>query len=155
DLVNEILEHYVVNGSRDDFDELDGFKGYNIEDDISPEELLANPQFVQAEAYEIVNQQVYPFQLPFNKPLAALRRLFDHLEVPLYQAMTKLRTDDEPSTWTDIHMEFLGISPQEYTILTDNKKSIAEYYGKTAGANLETELTSNGTYAKDFSRTTD
>ncbi|REL37867.1 hypothetical protein DYD21_08795 [Rhodohalobacter sp. SW132] len=149
DLVNEILEHFVVNNS------LDNFHGFNIEGNISTEELLANPQFVQSEAYDIVKQQIYPFQLPFNQPLAALRRLFEHLEVPLYQAMTKLRADDNGATWTDIHLEFLGISQQEYAILTANKKKIAEYYGMSEGANLQTVLTANGTYAKDFSRTVD
>ena len=70
DLVNEILEYFVVNGSLQDF------KGYNMEEEILPEELLANPQFVKNEAYNLLKAEVFPLGLPFQQPLEALRGSF-------------------------------------------------------------------------------
>ena len=56
DLVNEILEHYVVNESIDDFE------GFNIEEETTTDELMANPQFVNDEAYRKLNGDVGNFK---------------------------------------------------------------------------------------------
>ncbi len=126
DLVNEILEYYVINDHS-----IADFAGHNIEEGVTTEELLANPQFVCETAYTILKDEVYPFNLPFNRPLAALRVYFDHLKVPLHEAMETVRVNDDldvvttnanpPSfAWRDIHLEFLGISREEYLIFTDS-----------------------------------
>ncbi len=158
DLVNEILEYYSVNESLTDF------SGYNNTGNRSTEELLANPEFVKKTAYEELKKQVYPLQLPFNQPLATLRRLFDHLDVSLSQAMRLLRANDEKatwenitvdgaSTWENIDIEYLEISPEEYNIFTKNKKTIAEYYGEDENVtDLNDFFKKNDTFAKDFSR---
>jgi hypothetical protein len=160
DLVNEILEYYVVN------DKLEGFEGYNIEDNVATEELLANPQFINWQAYEILKNQVYPFNLPFNQPLEALRLFYDYSKVKLHEALEKLRIDDslgttnaspgQPSTyaWPEIYNEFLGISPEEYKVLTDSAtKTLPVYFGENQNMAFDSfnDKLSN---AKVFSRRT-
>jgi Neuraminidase-like domain/Salmonella virulence plasmid 28.1kDa A protein len=159
DLVNEILEYYVVN------DKLEGFEGYNVEDNVATEELLANPQFVNWQAYEILKNQIYPFNLPFNQPLEALRLFYDYSKVKLQEALEKLRIDDnldttasagQPSTyaWREIYNEFLGISPEEYKVLTDSAtKTLPVYFGEDQNMAFDSfnDKLSN---AKVFSRRT-
>jgi len=146
DLVNEVLEHWVVNGS------LTNFEGHNIEEGVTIEELLASPQFVNDRAYEILRDQVFPPPLPFNRSLEVMRRYFEHFEMPLHEAMERLRKHDgadrdgAPYGWRDILMERLGLSRQEYRILTDSDIPLQELYGEdqdvvTKFAELRDELT--------------
>src|SRR5688572_22863889 len=109
DLVNEILEHYVTNGFS-----LGGFSGYNTEQGVTTEELLANPQYVKSEAYTQLQQAAFPPPLPFHQPLTALRRYLDHFGTPLHEAMESLRNNNSltPSaptasgyTWGDTLIE--------------------------------------------------
>lgn len=197
DLVNEILEFYVANNT------LTGFEGYNIED-ITSEELLANPQFVTDRAYTILKDQIYPFDLPFNQRLESLRLFYNYSGVKLYEAMEKLRVNDEfeaagvwwdvqnttnkknivpnvnvqtpfnqlsdvekstirnyfgtiaaadkrPYAWQEIYNEFLDISPEEYTVLTDSKtKKIPAYFGEDENISFDNKVFN----AKTFSRRT-
>ncbi|HEX4877784.1 MAG TPA: Tc toxin subunit A, partial [Chitinophagaceae bacterium] len=58
DLVNEIMEHYTVNGS------LNTFKGYDT-GEITPQELRADPQNFNVNAYKShLKDAKYPFSLP-------------------------------------------------------------------------------------------
>jgi len=131
DLVNEILEYYVVNHT------LNGFEGHNVEE-ITSAELLANPQFVDDQAYTTLKEQVYPFNLPFNQPLSALRLYHDYLKIPLHEAMEKLRVNDNFDTpegagyaWREIYNEYLVISQEEYKVLTDSgTKNLPVYFGE-------------------------
>jgi hypothetical protein len=138
DLVNEILEYYVVNGFS-----LEDFAGYNSEAGSTTEELLANPQYVQGEAYTVLQQHKFPPPLPFHQPLAALRRTFDHFDMPLHEAMERLRADDalDPPAgpddtdyaWRDILTERLQLSREEYELLTNSNISLQNLYGDQAG----------------------
>lgn len=131
DLVNEILEYYVVNHT------LNGFEGHNVEE-ITSAELLANPQFVNDQAYTTLAEQRYPFNLPFNQPLSALRLYYDYFKVPLHEAMEKLRVNDNFDTtvgadyaWREICNEYLVISQEEYKVLTDSgTKKLPVYFGE-------------------------
>ena len=133
DLVNEILEYYVVNHTLNDF------KGHNVEE-ITSAELLASPQFINDQAYTTLKDQVYPFNLPFNQPLSALRLYYDYVKVPLHEAMEKLRANDNIDTtggagyaWREIYNEYLGISQEEYEVLTDSgseTKKLPVYFGE-------------------------
>lgn len=150
DLVNEVLEHYVIH------DSLDNFKGFNMDSNDTTEELLANPQFVDDAAYNILKGKVYPLTLPFNQPLEALRLYYSKMKVPLYEAMEKLRKhdgldSDAPYGWRDIYLEYLGMSREEYAILTETK-DVAVYYGEAAGTDLNALFSADNTYAKVFSR---
>lgn len=93
DLVNEILEYFIVNNFS-----LQDFHGHNTDEGVTTEELLANPQFVRNEAYDVLREAVFPVRLPFHQPLEALRRYFDRFEVPLHVAMERLRKDESPDT---------------------------------------------------------
>ena len=140
DLVNEILEYYVVNHS------ITGFKGFNVGESTS-DELLANPQFVNEQAYLTLKDQIYPFDLPFNRNLEAMRLLYDNFNIKLYESMIKLRANEnldlsnaagggggggnEAYAWREIYNEFLGISPEEYKILTYSVvRKIPAYFGE-------------------------
>jgi DNA-binding transcriptional MerR regulator len=113
------------------------FKGHNVEE-ITSAELLASPQFVNDQAYTTLNDQVYPFNLPFNQPLSALRLYYDYLKVPLHEAMEKLRVNDnfdtpggESYAWREIYNEFIGISQEEYKVLTDSEaKKLPVFFGE-------------------------
>lgn len=132
DLVNEILEHYVVNNS------LSTYTGHNIEKGVTTEELLANPQFINDKAYEELREkQVFPPPLPFHQPLETLRRYVEHFELPLHKVMEQLRTSDDFKGknsnygWRDILIERLGISRKENDILADSGTiSLQRLYGE-------------------------
>ncbi|MBL0007100.1 MAG: hypothetical protein IPP25_07910 [Saprospiraceae bacterium] len=70
DLVNEILEHYILNG------DLTNLKGHDVAEETKQAELLAEPQFVEKTAYDLLKTKVYPYNLPFHQPLEILRLLF-------------------------------------------------------------------------------
>jgi hypothetical protein len=155
DLVNEILEFFTVHANQNGvditdplFNPLEGFSGYNMDENSDTAELIASPEYVQRTAYDILKEEVHP--APFNQPLAALRLLFEELEVPLGHAIETLRKDNAPATWLPVHLERIGLSQQEYKILTDNEKTVSEYYGKKAGLNLNDVFNSDDKYAKHF-----
>ncbi|MCB0555605.1 MAG: peptidoglycan-binding protein [Phaeodactylibacter sp.] len=119
DLANEIMEHYVAHES------LATFKGFNLDENDRSDDLLANPQHVKEEAYNKLKDQKYPFSLPFNRSLEALRLYFKHLDAPLAGTMEALIPDEielegEPYGWKDIYLEQLNISQEEYGLLTDD-----------------------------------
>lgn len=152
DLVNEVLEKFVVNG---DFsgslpEPLPGFEGFNIEENTSAEALAARPQNTLHQAYQQLKQQVYPVALPFNQPLAATRRLLDQAEVPLHHLMHHLCPHDELTTWQAVHAEYLEISPEEYTLFTQQAVPVPVYFGKPPAPDLHSQLLDSGTFAKDF-----
>lgn len=138
DLVNEILEYFVVSGIDDDRFSLDGFEGHNNDGRAATEQLMANPQFVKHEAYDHLRQELlFPRPLPFHQPLEALRCYFDHFDTPLHLAMERLHpgdsldgTDGNGYGWRDILMERIGLSPQEHRILTDSTIPLPKLYGE-------------------------
>ena len=81
DLVNEILEYYIVNGN------ITSFKGHDIEEGTRTEDLLADQQWINENAYVKTKAEVYPYNLPFDQPLAALRLLFNAWDVSLEDAL--------------------------------------------------------------------
>ena len=156
DLVNEVLEHYVVNGS------LEAFIGHNIEENVTTEELLANPQFVNDVAYTELRNKVFPPPLPFHQPLEAQRHYFEHFDMPLHKTMELLRTNDnleradgaaEPAYgWRDILMERLQLSRSEHAILTDSNMPLQILYGENPGAVTVEQLIDRLSNAKMLAR---
>ncbi|MDQ1353100.1 MAG: hypothetical protein QG657_3406, partial [Acidobacteriota bacterium] len=126
DLVNEILEHYIVNGN------LNTFKGHNIGEEIKSEDLLADPQYVEDGAYDETQKKVYPYNLPFDQPLESLRLLFQVWDTSLEEAL------DIFSNKLSAHKERLGLNKEEYRILTDKAfHKLPEYFGKSAGIDID------------------
>ncbi|GAA3264541.1 neuraminidase-like domain-containing protein [Streptomyces labedae] len=135
DIVNETLEHFVVNGMT-----LSGYTGHDTGPKARPEDILASAQFVQDKAYEELQQEWFPPPLPFHRPLEMLRRHFATLQVPLATAMEALRANDaiersQPTgyAWRDILIERIGLSRDEHKLLTDRRIPLADLYGFPAG----------------------
>lgn len=124
DVVNETLEYFIANNSQ----KL-SLKDYHGQDTngAASEDLLASPQFVIDSAYTTLRGERFPAPLPFHQPLENLRRYFNKFEVPLPLAMERLRRNDalergaNPYGWRDILMEEIGLSRDEYEILTASK----------------------------------
>ncbi len=70
DLVNEVMENYIVFHHP---------KPFNVEEDETSGELLAQPQHTEYEAYCILHKAVYPFTLPYHQPIDAARIFLDYL----------------------------------------------------------------------------
>lgn len=172
DLVNETLEYYVANGlsladTHPDPDVNSEYTGHNTDGSVKPEELLANPQFVNESAYTALAVEHFPHPLPFHQPLENLRRAFRRFEAPLPEMMEALRQDDsleraseDEYGWRDIWMETLGLSRAEHALLTERWLSagatdvmltVKQLYGfdaATADADVRAVLDN----AKTFSR---
>lgn len=165
DLVNETLEYYVAHGLT-----LAGYSGHTTDDSVTPEALLASPQFISEAAYTALAGENFPPPLPFHQPLESLRRSFGRFGAPLPEVMEAMRRDDSlerPSDaeygWRDIWMETLGLSRAEHRLLTerwltggatDVMLTVKRLYGfapSTSEATVRTVLD----HAKSFCRRVD
>lgn len=154
DLVNEILEHYVVHTT------LAAFTGYDTGPDDTSEDLVASPRNILPEAYTLLSEQSYPLGLPFHRPLTALRAYMERFDTTLGEAMEALRRNDDidapdPTTgygWRDILLEQLGISRQAHRLLTASDVILAELYGFPAGTS-DDDVMASVSNAKTFART--
>lgn len=134
DLVNEVMEFYTANNALDN-NALDGFSGHDT-GDASPEELRANPQNVNVEAYRVLKDTKFPFTLPYHQPLDAIRTYGNHLGVSRYQVLKAINPQPDTVTTQAIAAESLSLSEEEYKILTkrdfrDEKDStpLHKYFG--------------------------
>jgi len=132
DLVNEVLEYFVANQAKPN--SLEGYQGHDT-GGINSEDLLSSPQYVIEAAYETLKNAKFPPPLPFNQPLESLRRYFNRFDVPLQVAMEqlcpidKLERETSAYGWSDILMEELGLSRQEYQLLTDSTLTWKQAFG--------------------------
>jgi hypothetical protein len=123
DVVNETMEYFIANNVHPL--SLADYAGHDTNGEAS-EDLLASPQFVMDTAYTILRGESFPLPLPFPQPLEYLRRLFETSGVSLPLVMERLRKTNHlereanPYGWRDILMEDLGVSREEYEILTDS-----------------------------------
>ncbi len=143
DLVNEVMEYYVVNGN------LTAFEGHDNAEGEKTEDLLADPKFVMQAAYTEVKTKVYPYNLPFDYPLEALRLLFNAWNTSLADVL--LQFNDALSA----QKEVLNLNEEEYKILTGSSThTLPEFFGEPSGADLNALNTAiaNG---KTFSRRVD
>jgi hypothetical protein len=125
DIVNEVLEYYVVNGS------LTGFMGHDTSPDATTADLLADPPFVEASAYTPLADAVFPVPLPFHLPLDALRLYYTAWDTTLTDALAIF------GSRADGRRERLGLNPAEQSILTDHTfKTLAEHFGEPAGESI-------------------
>ena len=141
DLVNEVMESFVVH-----LDEYrDGKKPkqaiqevFNVEKDETTSELLAQPQHVNYQAYCTLKSAVYPFTLPYHQPIDVIRIWLKYMGTSRYELLDTFRTKTEAcasiaQTQTQLQdlqalhamvldrsadAEFLGITQEEYIILT-------------------------------------
>jgi len=166
DLVNETLEYYITNGlsladTNPDPNINTEYKGHSTEDNITPEELLATPQFVSDTAYTTLASTLFPAPLPFHQPLENLRRYFDQFEISLSHTMELLRKNDDidrasPNDygWRDILMEELHLSRSEYRLLSDRTLTLQQLYGFNLATPIANVLSTLAN-AKTFTRRID
>lgn len=141
DLVNEILEYYILHGN------LDNLKGHDVNEETTQADLLAEPQFVEKTAYDHLKQKVYPYNLPFHQPLETLRRLFKLWDVSLEDGLN-IFSDTLAS-----RKETLVLNEQEYETLTSlTSWKLPEYFGLPAAFTLD-QINTAISGGKTFCRT--
>lgn len=139
DLVNEVMENYVV------FQETKPV--FNVGEETTAE-LLAQPQHINYDAYCMLHKAVYPFSLPYHQPVDAIRIFLDHLGtsrhelIDVYRSPRKaaehepeadqLLLDNLHSAYLDraYGAEFLGLTQEEYVILTKEGFVTKAYWDK-------------------------
>jgi hypothetical protein len=122
DLVNEILEYYIVH------DRLEAEAVYDTGEALSAD-LVAEPQNILPQAYAKLCGARYPLDLPFDLWIETVRGFFGYLQTPLASVLEMFRPANELELFSDqnnygyyraaIFAEFLGISPAEYAVFTD------------------------------------
>jgi hypothetical protein len=144
DLVNEVLEYYVVNNGS-----LNNFRGYNTPEGAVSADILADPQQVQDAAYEPTYDSVYPMTLPFDRSLEALRLIAESIDTVLPDALRIFQT---PSM---ARREFLGLNQKEYDILVGTSgHTVPEFYGLASNATIAA-VNNAISNAKVYARTVD
>lgn len=125
DVVNEILEYYLVNKNLEKL-------AYDTGNTTTPE-LLAEPQNIEPAAYGILKQAKYPFKLPFDLSIETVRQFCNQCDVPFWKVIETLQpvAGQDFEIRKKITAELLGISPAEYAIFTNENSlpSLPELYG--------------------------
>jgi hypothetical protein len=149
DIVNEILEYYVAQGSLDP-------EAVRDTGEATTAELLAEPQNILQGAYVQLKESQYPIGLPFDLWLETVRQFCEQFGVSLWQVLEVFGNTEElfsqpgsqaPYDLSAIYTEYLGLSPDEYALLT-NTNPLASWhklYGfddpaKTAAQNKQAAL---------------
>jgi hypothetical protein len=125
DLVNEILEYFVAHGRVE-------AEAAHDTGEAASADLVAEPQYIEAHAYQKLHRAVYPLNLPFDLWLETARDFLDHFEVPLAEVLEVFRPTNEllaPDSAgpgehyyrIQIFAESLGLSPAELSLLTKPK----------------------------------
>ena len=137
DIVNEILESYVASGLRLEPSAAHDTVGSNSA------ELDANPQYVNQRAYSILDKAVYPFSLPFNRPLSVARAYLNQLGASRYEILRTFHKDQSsPDHQRLLAAEQLGLSAEEFAVITGEsfrrgekaaRGPVSGYYGYQAG----------------------
>ncbi|MEQ7011289.1 neuraminidase-like domain-containing protein [Actinopolymorpha sp. B17G11] len=125
DIVNEILEHAVIEG------DLATYTGFDTPPDAVSADLLADPQFVAAAAYTTTAGAVFPYVLPFDLPLATLRQLLQAWDTTLPDALAVM------GDVAGSRRERLGLNSGELAALTDvQDHTLAEHVGEPATSDV-------------------
>jgi hypothetical protein len=140
DLVNEILEYYVVN------QKLTKNAAKNTEG-ITAEALRVNPQHTETDAYTRLKDAVYPFSAPFDRDIEIARVYLNHLgssrdelmgcffDLPTNETANTNDSDALPSE-TAIACESLGLSWSEADVSSQGRiivgaleRDLYKFYG--------------------------
>jgi hypothetical protein len=141
DLANEVMEFYTAHGW------LTNFEGHDT-GEATAEELRANPQNFDIDAYLKLKDAKYPFTLPYHQPLDVIRTYSDHLKVSRYEALKAMNPQPDAAIQKAIEAESLKLSPEDYIILTTpDPTDLHGYYGYSdleGFTNLQNEIDSDG-----------
>ncbi len=148
DLATEVMESFIVhNPQPKDPIKLEAFNTL----DETASELAAQPQHVNYEAYCILKQAVYPFTLPYHQPIDVARIWLNYMGTSRYEVLKRFRTPHEPNAAAlpdskkadvlhaevqdrAVDAEFLGLTQEEYIILTKEAFWPKDYFSLTLGA---------------------
>ncbi len=116
DLVIELLERLTVNN------EITVDMNDSYQTNLSADELMAYPEHTIPEAYNILKEQVYPFNLPFDLSLNEMREYLSLTGLERAKIMRdfipmsteSITSDSLEYLWA---CEYLGLSPSETTII--------------------------------------
>lgn len=139
DLVNEILENAVS-----PYADNENYSDFRLQTALSTEELKANPEHINHDAYDELNSQVYPWNLPFNLWLEESQVYMNHMGVPYYELLDALPS---PVTEIQVSLAYLGISNEEKAILTDSSittSTIKKYFGLSPSDSITDLIPSSG-----------
>ena len=110
--------------------------------DATSDQLGVNPEFTLQPVYDPVNgplaSAVYPFSLPFNRPLETRAALPEEPEQLPARAMQTFQANGKPTDLA-IACEYLHLSPEELALLAgpgpqgQSSASLAEFYGYPPG----------------------
>ena len=125
DLVNEIMEFFVLNGAFEMMSPADkAQKALSLAKDTgaaTAEELSVNPQYLDPDAYEPLSQAVFSFRLPFNRPVETARVYLEHLGSSLHEVMSVFQNTADPtqkiSDDQSLARESLKITSEEFVII--------------------------------------
>jgi hypothetical protein len=86
----------------------------------STEELRANPQYTNPDAYDRLAEAVYPWHLPFDRWTTEARTYLEHLGVNRHNLMVAFQSQGMTPTPDEnaIASEYMGLTPVEWQILT-------------------------------------
>jgi hypothetical protein len=165
DIVNEIMESFVMHEAKYDADThtpkqltLDV---WNVEEESSAD-LLAVPQHTNYNAYCVLKNAVYPFTLPYHQPVDAIRIFLSFLNTSRYELLktfksvvgadvnsglpapgtppnantAQLETLIETAIHRGIDAEFLGLTQEQYIILTKEAFWQKHYFELTCNQTL-------------------
>ncbi|MEE4235832.1 MAG: neuraminidase-like domain-containing protein, partial [Anderseniella sp.] len=138
DLVNEILENTVAPSTN-----------YPQQTRDTAGEIAANPEHVNAEAYNRLRRQVYPWSLPFDCWATQCRIYLGQLCAKRVEIMEVFsnRTRAETLTDREIAREYLGLNPPEWDVIIGAEQPSGlgaiqnwEYWGYLSSANWLEEV---------------
>lgn len=127
DLVNEVLESYIAFDQTLPLQTTDAAGAPLVppvpqpnesSPGVTAAELAANPENTSDQAYDKLEAAVYPFTLPFNQPIAALRLTLEQMGSSRHEVMAVFgkKSDDAADRARDV--EALKITEREFAILT-------------------------------------
>ena len=79
------------------------------------------------DVYKALSVEKYPFQLPYNLPLAKTRQYFSRLEMPLYQVFQSILTTDNNAANIhafDVACEQVNLSFQQFKVISKEDFSV-------------------------------
>lgn len=93
---------------------------------VTAAELAANPENTSDKAYDVLEAAVYPFTLPFNQPVSALRLTLEKMGTSRHEVMNVFRRTggaeaEEDAKQYAVDAEVLKLTEREFAILTGKR----------------------------------
>ncbi|HVK20805.1 MAG TPA: hypothetical protein VM677_05545, partial [Actinokineospora sp.] len=126
DLVNEILETYIaVDGAAIDQDTLGRAIAKDVPAGATAADLATTPAYLNEAAYDTLRAAVHPFELPYNRPVDAVREFLRLLGTSRLEVLDTFGQ-------TDTTAEVLGVAPEMAAVITGSA-AVEDCYGVAAG----------------------